>query len=98
MRKISPFRCLPYRISCISTFDHFGEYVGTPTVCSTPNTPHRDFQAVRNDLEDAVTRLKSDRDPKRRKKLLQKLRLLLQEADRLITAESEGRLGHKSSL
>jgi hypothetical protein len=48
------------------------------------NLPHREFNDVRRDLEEAAARLGKTFEPKSRVKLLRELRLLLQEADCLI--------------
>lgn len=47
--------------------------------------PDRNFEAVRNDLQDVVSRLKATFDPEVRHELLRELRLLLEEADRLVS-------------
>ena len=46
-----------------------------------PFPEHRDFDAVRRELEDVTKRLRDARDPEQRHDLLLKLRMLLREAD-----------------
>jgi hypothetical protein len=46
------------------------------------------FQSLRLELESAVALLKSTTDPDARKVLLKQLRLLIEEADRLIASEA----------
>jgi len=45
----------------------------------------RDFEEVQYHLEDTIWKLKRAEDPQARRELLQKLRILLREADRAIT-------------
>jgi hypothetical protein len=50
-----------------------------------PNTPNREFEEIRVDLERVVGTLRAfNLDHKSRKKLLRELRELLAEADRLL--------------
>lgn len=61
----------------------------TPTVSASLRFPKRDFQSVQFDLEETVVRLKTVFDPSTRRKLLRDLRILLEEADSMIHADSE---------
>jgi hypothetical protein len=57
-------------------------------MCSRPQMPERGFEAVRKDLHETVLRLKQTSDySKVRTELLRKLRLLLAEADKIISSE-----------
>ena len=54
---------------------------------SRPHFVLRDFETVQRDLEIAFARMRNTKDPKLRLTLLRTLRLLLEEADRIIQAE-----------
>ena len=57
---------------------------------SLPKIPERDFGAVRHDLESVVAQLKKNNfDSNARHSLLRELRILLEEADRLILTETD---------
>ena len=56
-------------------------------MATLPKPPLRDLETVEAELRQIVMRLRNTRDPKARLELLRKLRLLLEEADRIIAVE-----------
>ena len=57
-------------------------------VASLPKIPHRDFSAVLQELENTVFLLKMASDQNIRARLLYRLRVLIEEAEIIIEAET----------
>lgn len=55
---------------------------------SPPETPLREFNAIQQDLEDRISKLKGNLERKPRLELLREVRALLEEADLVIESET----------
>ena len=69
----------------VLTAQNFRLTLHTATMSRPTPEPLRDFETVRRKLESLVLQLKATTDPQGRRRLLRETRLMLAEADRLVS-------------